>query len=368
MSSAARAKTAQPNNERSMHTIMKRRRILNMLGIMAAAVATAGCSSSMYSSSSPVASDDLYATHDRKALMEAEIERRAQEIAAEKAARAAAEAQREEAARQLAEYRESEDAQYDGILSDGYADSYEKRLRGFTPSEDEEPAPKTVYVSAYEPAYFNVTVIGDQVWVEPKYVSSLYGTWGSSVTVNLGLWGWGYPSWSWGPPTHGTPAGVGVPITDGDTPIMPAGDGVGVTPITTAGDGAAIIRTTIGEEEVLTTDITTEIRFTEDPGPDRAAPSRPSREARDGRDTAGAAPRPTARREVRRPASARRAAQAIAGDPPVRELPAASRQAIPRGTAAPRTVGEAAARRSATVKAAICRAAAHREATAAAAR
>ena len=90
MSSAARAKTAQPNNERSMHTIMKRRRILNMLGIMAAAVATAGCSSSMYSSSSPVAGDDLYATHDRKALMEAEIERRAQEIAAEKAARAAA--------------------------------------------------------------------------------------------------------------------------------------------------------------------------------------------------------------------------------------------------------------------------------------
>ena len=85
MSSAARAKTTQPNNERSMHTIMKRRRILNMLGIMAAAVATAGCSSSMYSSSSPVASDDLYATHDRKALMEAEIERRAQEIAAEKA-------------------------------------------------------------------------------------------------------------------------------------------------------------------------------------------------------------------------------------------------------------------------------------------
>ena len=84
MSSAARAKTAQPNNERSMHTIMKRRRILNMLGIMAAAVATAGCSSSMYSSSSPVASDDLYATHDRKALMEAEIERRAQEIAAER--------------------------------------------------------------------------------------------------------------------------------------------------------------------------------------------------------------------------------------------------------------------------------------------
>ena len=76
-----------------------------MLGIMAAAVATAGCSSSMYSSSSPVAGDDLYATHDRKALMEAEIERRAQEIAAEKAARAAAEAQREEAARQLAEYR-----------------------------------------------------------------------------------------------------------------------------------------------------------------------------------------------------------------------------------------------------------------------
>ena len=47
--------------------------------------------------------------------------------------------------------------------------------------EGAEPAPKTVYVSAYEPAYFNVTVIGDQVWVEPKYVSSLYGTWGSSV-------------------------------------------------------------------------------------------------------------------------------------------------------------------------------------------
>lgn len=304
-----------------------------MLGIMAAAVATAGCSSSMYSSSSPVASDDLYATHDRKALMEAEIERRAQEIAAEKAARAAAEAQREEAARQLAEYRESEDAQYDGILSDGYADSYEKRLRGFTPSEDEEPAPKTVYVSAYEPAYFNVTVIGDQVWVEPKYVSSLYGTWGSSVTVNLGLWGWGYPSWSWGwnwaPYSWyarwgwGPYYGWGYPYYASwgwgwGYPYYYGWGWGGYYPHHHWGGGGPHYgynhRNTVYGR----------------PRPDRAAPSRPSREARDGRDTAGAAPRPTARREARRPASARRAAQAIAGDPPVRELPAASRQAIPR--------------------------------------
>ena len=172
-----------------------------------------------------------------------------------------------------------------------------------------------------------------------------------------------------GPPTLGTPAGVGVPITDGDTPIMPAGDGVGVTPITTAGDGAAIIRTTIGEEEVLTTDITTEIRFTEDPGTGSGgtvssvtgSTGRTGYRRRPHRDL----------RPVERFVDRHRLVERHRLSPGIlrqRELPAASRQAIRRGTAAPRTVEEAAVRRSATAKAAICRATARRGAIAAAAR
>ena len=56
-------------------------------------------------------------------------------------------------------------------------------------------------------------VSGDQVWVEPKYISSMFGTWGATnVTIAVGSWyygwespyyyygygaWWGYPRYSW---------------------------------------------------------------------------------------------------------------------------------------------------------------------------
>ena len=55
------------------------------------------------------------------------------------------------------------------------------------------------YASAYDPAFYNIMVSGDQVWVEPKYITSMFGTWGASVVVPTYSWyyGWTRPSYSW---------------------------------------------------------------------------------------------------------------------------------------------------------------------------
>ena len=52
------------------------------------------------------------------------------------------------------------------------------------------------YVSAYDPAFYNIIVMGDQVWVEPKYITSMFGTWGSVVYADPWYYGWNRP---WGP-------------------------------------------------------------------------------------------------------------------------------------------------------------------------
>ena len=64
---------------------------------------------------------------------------------------------------------------------------------------------KIHYLSAYDPAFYNVMVMGDEVWVEPKYISSMFGDWGSSSRLNVNInlnYGWGgyYPWRYWGSP------------------------------------------------------------------------------------------------------------------------------------------------------------------------
>jgi hypothetical protein len=70
------------------------------------------------------------------------------------------------------------------------------------------------YVSAYDPSFYNVMVSGSQVWVEPKYITSMFGTWGATNATMLihspwyygwstGLYdpfyysSWGFPHYSW---------------------------------------------------------------------------------------------------------------------------------------------------------------------------
>lgn len=93
---------------------------------------------------------------------------------------------------------------YERLLSNSYRESYERRLRGFNDpyyrmnnfnvyySDD------FWYAQAYDPAFYNVVVMGNQVWVEPRYISNAFSwpRYNYYFGWNWG-WGYGYPYWSW---------------------------------------------------------------------------------------------------------------------------------------------------------------------------
>jgi len=95
---------------------------------------------------------------------------------------------------------------YQKILSDSYEDSYERRLRGM---EDPRYGIENFairysdaywYASAYDPSFYNMIIMGDQVWVEPWYISSMF-SWphnhfGFGLGFGLGFGGY-YGSWNY---------------------------------------------------------------------------------------------------------------------------------------------------------------------------
>lgn len=182
---------------------------LFIIGTAATTVWLTGCSSS-YFAAAGYGNDDLYAIHDK-----AEIARRQQAEAEKK--KAEAEARRAEWEARLAEaeanavqrrYYETTSNPYEDVLADTYESAYARRLRGFESPTYRMPSSyydfrygsSFHYVSAYDPAFYNVMVMGDQVWVEPKYITAMFGTWGRpSVYVDPWYYGWNWrPHFSWG--------------------------------------------------------------------------------------------------------------------------------------------------------------------------
>ena len=186
-------------------------------------VALTGCTSAYYAASG-YAGDDLYVTHDK-----AEIARRQQREA--EVRKAEADARRAEWEARLAEaqaaaaetnYKRaatgSSSNSYTSVLADSYESAYARRLYGFESLSYRMPSSywnfrygdAFTYVSAYDPAFYNIVISGDQVWVEPKYITSMFGTWGATVYTGswYGSWGWnlawshtprwwGYSPWGW---------------------------------------------------------------------------------------------------------------------------------------------------------------------------
>jgi hypothetical protein len=125
---------------------------------------------------------------------------------------------------------ENKENHYEKVLSNSYQESYERRLRaqqdgyfglggGFNNYND------YWYASAYDPSFYNVIVVGSSVWVEPYYISAMFGwpsygfygynnwpyygyyrPWGFGLGFNYGYpyygygWGgyWGWNSYAWG--------------------------------------------------------------------------------------------------------------------------------------------------------------------------
>ena len=192
---------------------MKKR--VYMFALMALAPLLTGCSSAFYASSN-AASDDLYAVHNRTEIarkQQAEAEARKAEAEARKAEW---EAMLAEAAAKNAEtnyYSGSSGESYSSVLANDYESAYARRLRGFESPTYKMPSSYTNarysstfhYVSAYDPAFYNIIVMGDEMWVEPKYVTAMFGSWGLPSYSSAWYYGWnGWPSYSWwGYPSFG---------------------------------------------------------------------------------------------------------------------------------------------------------------------
>ncbi|MBR4029630.1 MAG: hypothetical protein IKJ08_08610 [Alistipes sp.] len=174
-----------------------------------------GCTAMMESSS--YGSSDLYVTDNRIRVAE-ELKAKAE------AERAEAEARKAMWEARLAEieYYNATGENYYSILANDYESAYARRLYGFNSPTYRLPASyynlsmndAMRYATAYDPAFYNIMVSGDQVWVEPKYVTSMFGSWGAT-NVSFGIyaspwvygWGiyadpfyytmWGYPRYSW---------------------------------------------------------------------------------------------------------------------------------------------------------------------------
>ena len=179
-----------------------------LIGILFLAAGSVGCSS-LYQASAGVAPDDLYAVHDRAAIArkqqaEAEAQRAAAEARKAQWEARIAEAEAAAAENRYYEYTSPEANPYESVLADDYQSAYARRLRGFEsptykmPSSylDARYSSAFTYASAYDPAFYNIVISGDQVWVEPKYITSMFGTWGGTILCDPWYYGW---SWPWGP-------------------------------------------------------------------------------------------------------------------------------------------------------------------------
>lgn len=193
----------------------------SVLMMVSALILMSACSSAYYSSVN--AGDGMYGVHDKIAIANKQRERAELQRAEAEARRAEWEAMLAEAQARAAEneyYGYSSEPNYSSVVADSYESAYARRLRGFSSSTYRLPSSyydfrygdSYNYVTAYDPAFYNIMVSGDQVWVEPKYISSMFGTWGATnVTVNFGNWyfgwsspyhynygaWWGYPRYSW---------------------------------------------------------------------------------------------------------------------------------------------------------------------------
>ena len=188
---------------------------LFIIGTAATTVWLTGCSSS-YFAAAGYGNDDLYAIHDK-----AEIARRQQAEAEKK--KAEAEARRAEWEARLAE------AEAEAVQRRYYETTSNPLRRCAWPTPTKAPMPAVArvrsptyrmpssyyelryspaynYVTAYDPMNYNIVVMGDEVWVEPKYISSMFGSWGAPSYAVYGGWGWpygfgyspwGYPHYSW---------------------------------------------------------------------------------------------------------------------------------------------------------------------------
>ena len=222
--------------------------IMVALGLVALGLTSCGMSANLALSGAASYTDDLYGIHDMEALRKAE-RLLAEQAAAEKAATekriaamiAASNAESDiddilgdldvvesPAGTVVATNTNSEGGVsiYNNIYVNDYASAYARRLQGFTSLTYRMPSSYWDYrygdayflTLAYDPAFYTVMVMGDQVWVEPRYITNMFGSWNNPYYYGYrygynpyyygysygywDYWGWNSPYWGCTPYYH----------------------------------------------------------------------------------------------------------------------------------------------------------------------
>ena len=103
--------------------------------------------------------------------------------------------------RHISEEVQYEEDSYESLVSSGYDDSFERRLRGVQSANYKTASSyynainsdAVWYAKIYDPAFYNVVFSGNSVWIEPRYVTAMFGNWGASVVLGAT---WGNPYWN----------------------------------------------------------------------------------------------------------------------------------------------------------------------------
>ena len=191
------------------------RKFVIMAVISAQALLLSGCAAMW---KNVAYSDDLYSVHNKIAIAERQKAEAELAKAQYEAQQAQYEAQRAQYEASLAQANalaaqqgiivgdESTLNGYDAVLADNYESAYARRLYGFSSPTYNMPSSYYTwrysdafhYASAYDPAFYNIVVSGDMVWVEPKYVTSMFGSWGATVIPSYGwYYSWNDPYYYW---------------------------------------------------------------------------------------------------------------------------------------------------------------------------
>lgn len=225
---------------------MRTNRFMVILATLLGAIAVTNTTNAVAQSTNKAASysDDLYGIHDREALAEAEAAAEAAEAAlraenerriAAMVAAANAEADIDDLLGSLGESSITTSTTagggnnvsiYNNIYVDDYSSAYARRLQGFTSLTYRLPSSYYDYrygdayflTLAYDPAFYTVMIVGDQVWVEPRYITNMFGSWNNPYYYGYRYgynpyyygysycyydpWGWNSPYWGCDPFYH----------------------------------------------------------------------------------------------------------------------------------------------------------------------
>lgn len=189
------------------------KRFLAILMILSYAAMAGGCAAAWKNAAY---TDDLYSIHNKIEIanrQKAEAELAKAQYEAEQAQYEAALARVKAAAAQqgveVTDGTYSSFNAYDAVLADDYESAYARRLYGFSSPTYRMPSSYYSlrysdafhYASAYDPAFYNIMISGDMVWVEPKYITSMFGSWGAAVVPSYGwYYGWNDPFYYWNRP------------------------------------------------------------------------------------------------------------------------------------------------------------------------